>query len=169
MKKILFVFAIATVSFAANAQETSGGFKFGGGVRVGLPIGDFGDVSGVGVGAELQGEHMFSSKVSGTLTTGYMHFTGKDYTIPGIGTVEGSSFGYIPVLAGVRVYPSTSMFIGAKAGMSFFTSEGGGSAFTYEPQIGYNGQKFQLALGYQAQSDEGTMGHIGLTGIFKFN
>ena len=167
MKRIVFAIAIVAASFAANAQD--GKTSFGGGLRLGLPVGDFGDAYGFGIGAELQGEHHFSSNVSGTLTTGYMHFSGKDYEIPGIGKVEGSSFGYVPVLAGIRVYPSTSFFIGGKAGLSFYTSAGGGSAFTYEPQVGYNAQKFQLALGYQAQSDEGTTGHLGLTAIFKFN
>ncbi len=170
MKKVLFAFAIVVASFAANAQESAGsGFKFGGGIRLGLPVGTFGDYHGFGIGAELQGEYNFSPNVAGTITTGYMNFMGKDFEVPGYGTIEGSSFGYIPVLAGVRVYPSTSFFIGARAGLSFSTAEGGGSAFTYEPQVGYNAQKFQFALGYQALSDEGTLGHLGLTAIYKFN
>ena len=167
MKKILFVFAIVAGSFAANAQETSSasGFKFGGGLRFGLPIGDFGDAYGFALGAELQGEYMFSPNVSGTITTGYTRFMGK--TISGF---EIPSTGVIPVLAGIRVYPSSTFFIGARAGLSFSTEEDGGSDFTYEPQVGYNAQKFQFALGYNAISGDGsTAGHIGLTAIYKFN
>ena len=171
MKKVLFAFAIVVASFAASAQEAGSGFKFGGGLRLAMPIGDFGDIQGFGFGAELQGEYMFSSNVAGTFTTGYTTFTGKDYEIPGFGTIEGSSMGYIPLLAGVRVYPSTSFFIGAKAGYGLLT--GGGEtegAFNYEPQIGYNGSKFQVALGYNGLSkNSSTLSHLGLSAIYKFN
>lgn len=164
MKKVFLAFAIVAASFAANAQ-TASKTSFGGGVRVGLPVGTFGDFSSFGIGAELQAEHAFSSQITGTLTTGYNHFIGKE-----IGGFDFGSTGYIPVLAGIRVYPSSTFFVGGKAGMSFFTNEGGGSSFTYEPQIGYNGQKFQLALGYQSQvEDGGSLGHVGLSAIFKFN
>ena len=164
MKKVLFVFAIAVASFTASAQTTKGGTQFGGGVRVGLPVGTFGDLYSFGIGAELQAEHFFSPTVSGTFTTGYTHFIGKDF-----GGIKLPSFGAIPILAGVRVYPSTSFFIGGKVGYSVFTGNASGGGFTYEPQVGYNGSKFQLGLGYNGISDDGTLGHIGLTGIFKFN
>ena len=85
-------------------------------------------------------------------------------------TVKYESMGYIPVLAGVRVYPSPTFFIGAKVGYGILTGGGSSSgAFNYEPQIGYNGTKFQLALGYNALSDGGTIGHLGLSAIYKFN
>lgn len=165
MKKILFVFAIVAASFAANAQETKSGFTPGAGIRVGLPIGDFGDAFGVAFGVEAQGEYMFSPNVSGVGSVGYTRFGGKT-----VGGFEIPSTSVIPVLVGVRVYPSTSFFIGAKAGISFSTESGGGSDFTYEPHVGYNGNKFQVALGYNAISGDGsTAGHIGLTGIIKFN
>ena len=172
MKKVLFVFAIAMLSFGAvNAQESSaGGLHFGGGLRVALPIGDFSNGTSFGLGLELQGEYLFSDKFSGTFTTGYTSFFAKE-----IDGEKGDNTGYIPVLAGVRVYPSPQFFIGAKAGLGIIT--GGGestSGFNYEPQIGYNGEKFQLALGYNAMTQKVmgisyTTGAIALTGIYKFN
>lgn len=173
MKKVLFVFAIAVLSLgSANAQEAAaGGFHFGGGLRLALPMGDMADFQGFGIGAELQGEYMFSDMVSGTITTGYTSFTGKDVDFGGGITAKSDAMGYIPILAGVRVYPSPTFFIGAKVGYGILT--GGGSsdgAFNYEPQIGYNGTKIQVALGYNGLSKEGsTMSHIALTGIYKFN
>lgn len=168
MKKILLALAIVAVSFAANAQKTSAAkeneFVFGGGVRVGLPVGDVHNAYGFVIGAELQGEYMFSPQVSGTLTAGYEEWLGKTisgYKIP--------STGFIPVLAGIRVYPSPDFFIGGKAGITFSTESGGGNSFTYEPQVGYNASKFQLALGYQAFTNGGTSAHLGLTGIYKFH
>ena len=172
MKKVLFVFAIAMVSFGTvNAQETAGGLHFGGGLRFALPLGSMGDGYNFGIGAELQGEYMFSDMVSGTFTTGYTSFMGKETEVMGI-TTKNPAMGYIPILAGVRVYPSPTFFIGAKVGYGIMTASGFGSsgAFNYEPQIGYNGTKIQLALGYNGLSQEGgTSSHMALSAIYKFN
>lgn len=170
MKKVILAVAIIFAGFInVNAQPTEG-FSFGAGIRLGLPIGDFGDVSSFGVGGELQGEYGFSEMFSGVITTGYTNFFGKDYDVPGGGTIEYESTGYIPILVGARVYPSTSFFIGAQIGYGLFT--GGGSSdggFNYQPQIGYNGSKFQVALNYNGVSiNSFNYSHIGLTAIFKF-
>lgn len=88
-----------------------------------------------------------------------------------MGEFKMDAVGYIPILAGVRVYPSPNFFIGAKAGYGILTGNGESEgAFNYEPQIGYNGTKFQLALGYNGLSKDGsTMSHLGLSAIYKFN
>ena len=172
MKKVLFVFAIAILSFGAvNAQEAaSGGFHFGGGLRLGLAMGDFEASHGLGIGVELQGEYMFSDMVSGTITSGYTSFMGKEIDIMGT-SYKYDAMGYIPILAGVRVYPSSNFFIGAKVGYGLLTGGGESSgAFNYEPQIGYNGTKIQVALGYNGLSkDVSSLSHLGLSAIYKFN
>lgn len=128
---------------------------------MGIVVGDYDPFYGLVLGAELQGEYVFSPQASATITTGYTNLSGKN----NIG-----STGLIPVLAGARFYPSSQFFVGGRLGISFSTESGGGSNFTYEPQVGYNGQKFQLALGYQAAPDNGvSLSHIGVTGIIKFN
>ena len=169
MKKVLLVATFVVAGFIGAYAQPAEGFTFGAGVRLGLPIGDFGDVSSFGVGGELQGEIGFSDMVSGVITTGYTSFFGKDYEVLGV-TVNGESTGYIPILVGARVYPSTNFFIGAQIGYGLITgngdSEGG---FNYQPQVGYNTEKFQLALNYNGLSiNSVNLGHIGLTGIFKF-
>ena len=167
MKKLFLVLSIATASvFSAKAQDNASGFHFGGGIRLGLPIGDFADTHNFGIGAELQGEYMFSEKFSGLVSAGYTHFLGKDFA-----GVKMDGVGLIPILAGVRVYPSTNIFVGGKVGYGILTggdeSEG---AFNYEPQVGYNAERFQVALGYNGLSKDGsTLSHIALTAIFKFN
>lgn len=170
MKKVFLATVFVVAGFIGAYAQPTEGFTFGAGVRLGLPIGDFADFSSFGVGGELQGEYGFSDMFSGIITTGYTSFFGKDYDVPGFGTVKGESTGYIPILVGVRVYPSTNFFVGGQLGYGIFT--GGGSsegAFNYQPQIGYNASNFQLALNYNALSKNGfTTSHIGLTGIFKF-
>lgn len=169
MKKVFLVATLVVASFiGANAQE---GFTFGAGIRAGLPIGDFSDGYSFGIGAELQGELSFSEKFSGVATTGYTSFFGKEYDIPGFGSFKPDALGYIPILVGVRVYPSENFFIGAQAGYGLLTGGGGGSdgAFNYQPQVGYNASNFQVALNYNGLSKNGgTLSHIGLTGIYKF-
>lgn len=165
MRKVLLAFSIAALSVVgAKAQDANPGFNLAGGLKVALPVGDASNAYSFGFGAELQGEYMFAESVSGLISAGYTHFLGKD--LGGGYKVDGT--GFIPVLAGVRFYPSSNVFVGGKVGVSFGTASGAGSAFTYEPQIGLNGEKYQVALGYNAMSNNGTFGSIGLTGLIKF-
>ncbi len=168
MKKLLLLPVVFFAVFAVNAQAPDG-FQLGGGIRLGLPIGDFSDSYSFGIGGELQGEFGFSDNFSVIITTGYNSFFGKTIDILGT-SIKIDALGYIPILAGVRVYPSDNFFIGAQAGYGILT--GGGSsdgAFNYQPQIGYNGDNFQIALNYNGISKNGsTTSHIGLTAIFKF-
>jgi hypothetical protein len=185
MKKLLFLFAsVAIIAVAANAQigiasvpkakakpyaEAGSGFHFGAGIHLGLPIGDWSDFWSFGIGVEAQGEYMFSEKVSAVLNSGYTSFLGKtvDY---GLGSTKVDAIGLIPILAGVRVYPSPKVFIGARAGLGIFT--GGGSSetgFQYRPEVGYNSGPIQIALAFNGWSKNGENDNfIGLTAIYVF-
>jgi hypothetical protein len=167
MKKSFLIAAFMLAGIiAVNAQK---GFRFGAGVRLGLPIGDFGDYYSFGVGGEIQGEYGCSEKFSVLATTGYSSFFGKDFGT-GTNSYKVDAVGFIPIIAGVRVYPTEQFFIGAQAGVAIFTGNGSSeTAFDYQPQIGYNGSNIQVALNYNGASKDGsTNGHIGLTGIYKF-
>src|SRR5436190_23985552 len=123
MKKVfLAVLIIFARLISANAQPTEG-FSLGAGIRLGLPVGDFADVSSFGVGGELQVEYGFSEMFSGIFTTGYSSFFGKDYDT-GLGTVKTDATGYIPIIIGARVYPSATFFIGAQVGYGRLTGRG---------------------------------------------
>lgn len=75
----------------------------------------------------------------------------------------------IPELAGIRYYPSNRFFLGAQDGVGILTSEGREAAFNWQPQLGLNTEHFQIALNYNGMiQDQTNLGHIGLTGIFKF-
>lgn len=160
MKKVFLASAILFAGIiSVNAQ--SEGFKFGAGLKAVAPIGDFGKVSSFGIGVEGQGEYMFSSAVSGVGSIGYTHYFEKDDS--------GADGGIVPILAGIRFYPATEFFVGAKAGVAISTSKGGGSAFNYLPHIGYNSETFQISLGYDAWTKNSfTSGAIAATGIIKF-
>ena len=142
--------------------------QFSGGLRFGLPVGDFHLSHSIGIGAELQAEYKLSPNASLTGTTGFTNFIGKSETYGGY-KYKMDAVGYIPILVGARYYPSTSMFVGGKVGYGILTGAGSGGAFNFEPQVGYNADKFQLALGYNALVDDGTLGHLGVTAVYKFN
>lgn len=161
MKKVLLVAAFTVAGFiGANAQKD---FKLGAGVNVGLPIGDAGDISSFTAGVELQGELGFSETVKGIGTVGYNHFFGKD-----LGGGVKLKYGAIPILVGARVYPSEQFFLGGQIGYGVFTGDADGGGFAYKPQVGYDAGKFQLALSYNAISDNGTISWLGLSGVVKF-
>lgn len=160
MKKVLLVAAFTVAGFiGANAQKD---FKLGAGINVGLPIGDAGDISSFAAGAELQGELGLSETVKGIGTVGYTHFFGKD-----LGGYK-LKYGAIPILVGARVYPSEQFFVGGQIGYGVFTGDADGGGFAYKPQVGYDAGKFQLALSYNAISDNGTISWLGLSGVVKF-
>lgn len=174
MKKILSIFFLVATFFAANAQDQQGDFHFGVGLNLGLPVGDFHNVSSFGVGGHVMGEYFFTDQISGALTTGYTSFFGKTITesdgIGGTFSYKYPSLGLIPIVVGPRFYPTEQFFVGVQAGVGILT--GGGSSnsgFDYFPQIGYNADQFQVILGYNGVSSNGsTFGNLSLTGVFKF-
>lgn len=161
MKKVFLVAAFTVAGFVGlNAQKD---FKLGAGINVGLPVGDIKDAANFAIGAELQGELGLSETVKGLATVGYTHFLGKELA-PGVKL----KFGAVPILVGARVYPSEQFFVGGQVGYGFFTGDADGGGFAYKPQVGYDAGKFQLALSYNAISDNGTTSWLGLSGIVKF-
>lgn len=169
MKKFLLALSIVAVSFAANAQSKDGGFHVAGGLHTGLVVGTYDVLYNFGVGGELQGEYNFAENISGTITSGYTSFFAKS----AYKNIGGSAVGYIPVLAGIRFYPSSQFFVGAKLGLGILTGGGGSgssSGFNYQPEIGFNGERFQVSVGYNGVSvTGGTFSHIGLSALYKFN
>ncbi|HUC82751.1 MAG TPA: outer membrane beta-barrel protein [Flavisolibacter sp.] len=157
MKKVFLAFAIVVASFAANAQ--TGKNQLGIGVEVGLPMGDFGDAFGVGIGGTAKYMHGIGSAGQLTLTSGYQRFGAKD-----LPSGFDASASIIPILAGYR-HNFSGLFIepqlgygiyGAKAsgsGMNISDSEG---AFTYAIGAGYAmAQGLDLGVRYQSGSKDG--------------
>lgn len=170
MKKLLFAATFVVAGFiGANAQSEGSGFRFGAGASLALPIGDWSDFWSFGVGVEAQGEYSFSEKVALVFNSGYTSFIGKKVDL-GFGEERIDAVGVIPILAGVRAYPATQFFIGARAGLGIFT--GGGESttvFQYRPEIGYNGGPVQIALGFNGLSKDGeTNNFMGLTILYIF-
>lgn len=169
MKKafLLVLFSVFLITVKAQqAKLTLTKFTFAGGINVGLPIGDFGDIHTFGIGAELQPEYRINnfSAVYGSL--GYTQFFGKKFNFE---EPESLSSGLLPVLIGAKVYLSPQFFVGAKAGLGFITGWGSGAGLDYQPQIGLNNKNFQVNFSYNGLSDDGvTISSLLLSVLYKF-
>ena len=143
--------------------------KFSIGLEAGVPVGGFSDASSFGIGATLQAEHGLSDDAAVTLSAGYLNFFGKSVNLSGYGTYKVPATSIVPLLAGVKYYFSKSFYGHVQAGVSFFNN-GGGSAFTYAPSIGFvPSEYFDIAFKYQAASKSGsTLSFIGLRAAYNF-
>jgi len=169
MKKFFFIALAVAGAFVGNAQSgASKNVQFGGGLRFGLPVGNFNLSHTIGIGAELQAEYKVQPNVSLTGTTGFTNFIGKSQSWGGY-KYKYDAVGYIPILVGARYYPSENVYVGGKLGYGILTGAGSGGGFNFEPSVGYNASKYQLSLGYNALVNDGTLGHLGVTAIYKFN
>jgi len=176
MKRLFLLLSFTTFIIAGKGQDNNEstknsavGFHFAGGLSVGLAVGDFGDGWSVGLGAELQPEYMVSDMFSVVGSVGYTSFFGKTFNVGGQ-SLKLDNVGLIPILAGVRVYPSPRFFVGGKLGVGILTGGGDSeSAFDYQPQIGFNADKFQVDLGYNALTKNGsTLSALMWSLLYKF-
>jgi hypothetical protein len=168
MKKVLLsAAALVVIAFSTKAQDKKDaeGFHFGAGINVSIPVGDLGDVAGVGFGPRIQGEYRASEHFSVLGSLSYNFFSKKNEV----------SVTTLPVQAGARFYTSSGFFLGAELGymnvhtkITGFGSASGG-AFSYHPHIGYDLEHVQFTLGYQAASKDGsTTSYVGVGGVYKF-
>jgi len=174
MKKLLLLTAISGILAFSSASAQSGndpamsGPKLGVGVEFGLPVGDFGDVFNLGVGGSLVYQHPIAANLNLTGSAGYISFKSKE--VLGFTT----SFGTIPVKAGLRYFFAENFYGGAELGAAFSTEDGGGTAFAYAPGIGVEfpvADKAAIDLGvrYEGWSrDSNTMSFVGIRAAFNF-
>jgi hypothetical protein len=172
MKRIIVSIAMLTIAFSATAQSDKSSdspIKFNAGVEVGLPIGDFSDISSIGIGTSAQGEYAASEKLGITLNVGYLTFSGKSVDLGILGSVKLPSTSIVPILAGVKIYFSEKVYGHAQAGISIFNNDLG-TAFTYAPSIGVMAtEKIDISLKYQAAAIDGaTLSFLGLRAAYTF-
>jgi len=166
------IFTCSTVS-AQTKDPAMSGSKLGIGVDFAFPTGNFGDYTDFGYGGSLQYQAPIVEKLNFTASAGYLNFKGKDYELPGIGTIEGGNSGAIPVKAGVRYFLAENFYVGGELGAAFGTTDGAGTAFVYDPHIGVefpvsDGGSIDLGARYESWSNNGTSRFIGLRLAYNF-
>lgn len=184
MKKLLSLAAIFVFAFAISTSAQSK-MSLAIGPFVGLPMGTFGDITSIGFGGVAQGELDMGDKLVGTLTTGYLMFSGKSQTIGGV-NFEYGDWSVIPVLVGSKYYFSPGVYGAAQVGLNFlsYTQEipnffGGGTTkvdvsdtkFGWGVGVGYEvpmGPKNALDLLAKFGSFASDATFISLTALYKF-
>lgn len=182
MKKVL-VTIVALFLFVGFSQAQN---KMYGnvGVNVALPMGNFGDVAGTGIGGTAQFEMQFMPQLLGTASAGYIKWGGKDF-----GTFS-YSYSAVPVMVGAKYYfmPTGGFYGHGQLGIYFFSADVEAPAvsvggFTFGGDLGGSSSEFSLSLGagyelplspklmldlsgaYIIISD---LGHIGIRAGVKF-
>lgn len=165
MKKVLLSLAIIAITGLSVSAQTSDDsqIKLDVGVKAGLPIGDFSNVSSVGFGGFLKAAYPASSDFDVTLTAGYTSFSGK--------SIDGFSYpslGLFDVLAGGSYKVDESFHIDGGIGFGTFSS-GGGSGFAYRVGVGYKfATDFDVTANYNGISSGGSLSYIGIGLSYNF-
>jgi len=148
--KIAVLLAIALgTKFAANAQTTStesnspgnsNKIIYSAGVESGITTGSFKSAYKWNLGGSLQADIPLTSQVYAVINAGYQNYFGKD-NINGT-TLSAADLHLIPLKAGLKFFPVSSLYIQGEAGAAFVLNKTAGSydktaAFIYAPQIGY--------------------------------
>ena len=175
MKKSTKLIASAVAAVAmfigtnqASAQSNSGdsrAVRLGVGVSAGLPTNDNYNIA---LGGDLRLQKDFFSNISGTLSAGYTNFSVKDDSKSALGF---NSIGYIPVKAGIKIFPVERFYISGEVGAGFGTDDGQGTALVYAPGIGLGfNNGLDLGVRYEgfAQNDT-NLGQVALRLAYGFN
>jgi Outer membrane protein beta-barrel domain len=124
MKKIVLILLVLFF-FIGTAYAQQGKMHIGAGLELALPIGDWSDAAGTGIGGTARFEYAFTKQIVGMVTTGYISFGGKD-----IGDFS-YSYSAVPFLPGVKYYFQDGLYGMAELGLHFFTFEFDSPAFDF--------------------------------------
>lgn len=176
-KQITLVFLLTAFFFTAQAQK--GEMTLGVGVDVAMPLGDFGEGYGIGLGGSAKGLYGLNDDANLTLTLGYLRFGIKDAP----DDVSGS-IGFIPILAGYRhsfgglyVEPQLGLTVTRSSfkisGLEEFGISGSGTASStdlgYAIGGGYMIDNLDLGLRFQGVSASGgSFNLIGVRAAYNF-
>lgn len=140
VKPVLIAMFMTTLSMLflssnAQTQDRMGDDNFrkairlGVGLNLGVPAQSQYDFA---IGGELSVQRDFSNVIAGMLSAGYTSISLDDKN-----GAPFSSVGFIPVKAGIKVFPGRPFYFSAEAGAAFNTNKGLGTAFVYAPGIGF--------------------------------
>jgi len=133
--------------------------RLGIGLSLGAPTTDGLDFA---IGGDVRLQKDFSGNVSGLLSAGYTNFS--------LDGEDSGSVGYIPVKAGIKVFPVSKFYISGELGAGFGTDDGQKTAFVWSPGIGYGfNNGLDLGVRYEEFSrDGGALGQVALRIAYGF-
>ncbi|MEO6356102.1 MAG: hypothetical protein ABIU77_09605 [Ferruginibacter sp.] len=168
MKKIMVCMMVALGTSSLAMAQTDSKFKFSFGPELSLATGAFSDTHSFGIGASVQAEVLLQEHLYGTATFGLISYNGKSY---GSGTkFKGETF--LPLRVGAKYFLSGGVYGALQAGVAFLNN-GGGTAFAYSPQLGYEfktktDKAIDASFKYDGYSKNGTLGAVGVRIAYIF-
>jgi hypothetical protein len=167
MKKFLLALVVLSgVALSSFAQKTGNVDKFNVGVDIGVPLGDASTIYDLGLGVSLKYELPVAKQLAFTASAGYTVFFVKN-NLTSLGAQ--STFGYVPLKAGLKYYINNNFYLEGQAGATFSTESGGGTAFAWSPGIGYNlGGGFDMSARYESWNHNGTLNQAALRFAYSF-
>ena len=172
MKKFLFALvvlagtALNSIAQTGSASGQSNTGKLSIGLDAGLPVGDASTVFGSVIGGSLKFEQPIATNAYFTISAGYSAFLTKS-RFKDLGAQ--SSFGFVPLKAGLKYYTETGLFVEGQLGVVFSTESGGSSAFVYSPGVGYTFTSgFELGIRYEGWSKNSTTSQAALRASVRF-
>ncbi|MGD9708097.1 MAG: outer membrane beta-barrel protein [Candidatus Delongbacteria bacterium] len=163
MKKIVLfaVMIIAAVSFAQESKKIT----WDGGVELAMPMGDFADAAGMGIGISAKVYYPVKPEIDITGRLGYIYISGED---------DDWSFSEIPFMFGGR-YKFPNKFYGLfEMGFTNFTVNWDGgdddeTELTFAFGGGYMHEKFDFSAFINSVQTEGdSANHFGIRVGYKF-
>lgn len=135
MSKVLIVVAalvlLSLPLFGQSAGPAPGTLSLGIGVETGVPMGDFSNYTSFGIGGLAVGSYDIDQNLAVNVKVGYLHFSGKDYTI--LAHTINTSFSEVPILVGLKYFftpatEGTSMRLYGAADVGLYASSQSASA-----------------------------------------
>lgn len=173
MKKLFLSLAlVAGLGFAASAQTEGAVRKLSIGAEFGIPT-EKGSKDLFIAGGSLQFEQPIATSLNLTVSAGYLSqmVTGdsKDaFKALGLPT----SFGVIPLKAGVKYYFGGNFYAAGEAGAAISTETGGETSFVYAPTLGASfsvSDKSSLDFGVRYETwSKSSMSFVGLRAAYAF-
>ncbi len=152
-----------TTAVKAQTEEPKGDSKdtrIGIGLNLGLPTTDGFNFA---IGGDLRLQKDFSSNISGIASVGYTNFSAEGE--------DAGSVGFIPLKAGIKVFPMERFYISGEVGAGFGTDDGQGTSFVWAPGIGLGfNNGLDLGLRYEEFRKDGFgLGQVALRIAYGFN
>jgi hypothetical protein len=173
------------VSQPAGQFSVSGKkFFLNGGVQLGLPFGNYSDITGFGIGLMVGGEMLFTNQLSFTGRIGFDYHLSKSYNSSALGVSVSTDthWNNIPILVGAKYYVSgkrDGFYGAAEIGLyylMFSSSYAGSSASSSDTKLGFTvggGYKMgpfdgRLTLQCHSIGDFADMFQLALLGTYEF-
>ncbi|MBB6239389.1 opacity protein-like surface antigen [Pedobacter sp. AK013] len=130
------------------------------GTEIGLPSGNFSNLSGIGLGASIKADFLVAENFALTLNAGFMNFFGRQNQLFNVQDLT-----YLPAKAGLKYHLGESFYAEGQLGAALPLNKNQKTLFAWSPGIGnqfkLSGEN-KLDLGIRYEAWTGKNNTIGL-------